>query len=128
MATLTEIQTEIHNLLIAGVGSMVATYASTDPIIGLSPLPEITGVSLPAVSYRISTVDQPFGITDSRWIVNCYAETTFASMELGQAVSNIFRDAMHGDNIGFNTEANILSQIPEPGATNTPVSVRAIAI
>jgi hypothetical protein len=65
------------------------------PMVLIGTFPE-EQTNLPAISIRALNKDVQYGITTSRITVSCYAETENESMNVANAVNDLFRDAQGG--------------------------------
>lgn len=137
MGSVENLSNALYTLLSDAVGSSLAEYPGiSSPLIVHGYLPDNASFEglYPAIGYRLSSLDDSFSaVVDTRWIVNVYAETAFESATIANAVVSALRDAKHvvtfgSSKIACNTEARVVTQVPDIGVVNTPVEVRVYTI
>ena len=97
---------------------------SAFPAVMFGDLPEAQNV-YPAISVRQGTSDTLNGIKISFLIVDCWAETMTASVELAQAVDDIFSDSMQtATAFAFWSASDILATVSDGVYHNTPVNIK----
>jgi len=97
---------------------------STQEAIVFGDLPEAQNI-YPAISVRQGTVDKFIGIETRFLMVNCWAETMAASIQLGEAVDELFTDSFcTASDYAFNSTSDIIATVSDGVYYNTAVNIK----
>ena len=101
---------------------------STQEAIMFGDLPEAQDI-YPAISVRQGTVDKLNGVETRFLIVDCWAETMTESVQLGEAVDELFTDSFAtASAYAFKSSSDIIATISDGVKYNTAVSIRVFFI
>jgi hypothetical protein len=129
VAELDVIANALYQAVDAAMGGDLGTSANGQKLLQMGTLPSEAEEEFPAITYRLSSFVDSFGVIDSYWIFNAYDDNALDSAVLAKKLSDLFRNARQWQNgIGYKSEARILNQVIEVGAVNTPVEVRVTTI
>ena len=101
---------------------------STQEAIIFGDLPEAQDI-YPAISVRQGTADKLNGVETRFLIVDCWAETMTASVQLGEAVDELFTDSFAtASAYAFKSSSDIIATVSDGVKYNTAVSIRIFFI
>lgn len=101
---------------------------STQEAIMFGDLPEAQNI-YPAISVRQGTADKFNGVETRFLIVDCWAETMTESVQLAEAVDELFTDSFAtASAYAFKSSSDIIATISDGVKYNTAVSIRVFFI
>ena len=113
--------------LTASMVNQDGTTSSQEAIM-FGDLPEAQDI-YPAISVRQGTVDKLNGVETRFLIVDCWAETMIASVQLAEAVDELFTDSFAtASAYAFKSSSDIIATISDGVKYNTAVSIRVFFI
>ena len=101
---------------------------STQETIMFGDLPEAQNI-YPAISVRQGTADKLNGVETRFLIIDCWAETMTESVQLGEAVDELFTDSFAtASAYAFKSSSDIIGTISDGVKYNTAVNIRIFFI
>lgn len=101
---------------------------SSQEAIMFGDLPEAQNI-YPAISVRQGTVDKLNGIETRFLTVDCWAESMTESVQLGEAVDELFTDSFAtASAYAFNASSDIIATVSDGVYYNTAVNIRIFFI
>ena len=101
---------------------------STQEAIMFGDLPEAQDI-YPAIAVRQGTADKLNGVETRFLIVDCWAETMTESVQLAEAVDELFTDSFAtASAYAFKSSSDIIATISDGVKYNTAVSIRVFFI